>query len=314
MIPHSGENTLFVHGVNYEQAKHEGKKFQIELVKSTEFIEKITAQIQASRIHKLAVDTISLDNYSKFTKRLQGKTTLAVQNNVVWELRKVKDEAELKLMRKAGELASEGIRIAYEIITSGIPEKDVAAEVEYAMRKKGSDGTAFDTIVASGIRSAFPHGGCTNRKIRNGDLVVVDVGAKYQNYCSDITRTIVVGNPSGKQKKIYELVKLAQEEAFQSIKVKAKTKVIDATARQIIRNNGFGEYFVHSLGHGIGLAIHEPPTLNPESKDELEIGNVVTLEPGIYIVGFGGIRIEDTVIAQKSETEKITTGPYTLTI
>ncbi|MDH5787348.1 MAG: M24 family metallopeptidase, partial [Candidatus Bathyarchaeota archaeon] len=168
------------------------------------------------------------------------------------------------------------------------------------------------THVASGVRSALPHGGCTDREIRKDDLVVVDIGATYKFYRSDMTRTFVAGKPSKKQEKPYEIVKTAQERAFQAIKPKAKGKDIDAAARKSITDAGYGKYFVHSLGHGVGLEVHEPPMLGQESKDRLVVGNVVTNEPGIYIVGFGGFRIEDTVLVQKRKAEKFTAGFYTL--
>ena len=313
LIPKKGENKIYVYSVNYEQAKAEGKSFQVELVKRGEnLMEKIATQVRAFKIKKLAVDTLSYENYSSLAKRLRDETKLIIQGNIVWELRKIKDEKELELMRKAGELTSEGMRVAYEVIRPGVKEYEAAGEIEYAMRKCGCWGTAFETIVASGVRSAFPHGGCTDREIRQGDLVVVDIGAAYHHYRSDMTRTLAAGKPSEKQKKICEIVKLAQEKAFQAVKQKAKAKGVDAAARKTIDNAGYGKYFVHGLGHGVGLEVHEQPTLSPESKDKLMIGNVVTLEPGIYIVGFGGFRIEDTVLVQKGKAEKFTKGPYTL--
>lgn len=313
LIPKTGESTIYVYGVNYEQAKAEGKSFKVELVKRGEkLMEKIAAQVKDFKIKKLAVDTLNFENYRNLAKGLRGETRLKMQNKLVWELRKVKDEKELELMRKAGELTSEGMKAAYETIRPGVREYEVAAEIEYAMRKTGSWGTAFETIVASGVRSAFPHGGCTDRKIQKGDLVVVDIGATYKYYRSDMTRTIVAGKLSAKQKKIYEIVRLAQEKAFQAVKPKAKAKDIDAIARKVIEDAGYDEYFVHGLGHGVGLEVHEPPTLNQESKDRLSVGNVVTIEPGIYAVGFGGIRIEDTVLVRKRKAEKFTRGRYTL--
>jgi len=315
LIPKSGESTIYVYGVNYEQAKTEGKGFKVELVKQGEnLMEKIANQFKAFKIKKLAVDALSYENYHSLAKKLKGETKLKTQGKLVWDLRKVKDEEELELMRKAGELTSEGMKVAYEVIKLGIKEYEAAAEVEYAMRRKGSWGTSFDTIVASGVRSAFPHGGCTDREIRDGDLIVVDIGATYHSYRSDMTRTLVAGKPSEKQKKVYETVRLAQEKAFQAVKPKAKAREIDAIARKVIEDAGYGEYFVHRLGHGVGLEVHEPPTLNQESKDKLMIGNVVTIEPGIYIVGFGGFRIEDTVLVKKRKAEKFTKGPYTLEV
>jgi Xaa-Pro aminopeptidase len=313
LIPKKGQNKIYVYSVNYEQAKAEGKSFQVDLVKRGEnLMEKIATQVKTFKIKKLAVDTLNYENYSTLAKKLRGKTKLETQGNFIWELRKIKDEKELELMRKAGELTSEGMRVAYEVIKPGIKEYEVAGEIEYAMRKCGCWGTAFETIVASGVRSAFPHGGCTDKEIRRGDLVVVDIGAAYHYYRSDMTRTLVAGKPSEKQKKIYEILRLAQEKAFQAIKPKAKARDVDATARKAIEKAGYGKYFVHGLGHGVGLEVHEQPTLSPESKDKLTIGNVVTNEPGIYIVGFGGFRIEDTVLVKKGKAEKFTKGPYAL--
>jgi Xaa-Pro aminopeptidase len=313
LFPRDGENMLYVYGVNYEQAKAEGKDFQIELVKRDENLAaKVAAKIKEFGIKKLAFDTLSIENYRGFAKFLRGKTKLEPQGKLVWELRKVKDAEEIELMRKAGKLTCEGMKTAYEIIKPGIREYEAAAEIEYAMRRKGSWGTAFETIVASGTRSAYPHGGCTDREIRESDLVVVDIGATYCYYRSDMTRTLVAGKPSEKQKRLYKIVKKAQQKAVQAVKPKAKAKDIDTTARKIIEEAGYGEYFVHGLGHGVGLEIHEPPTLSQQSKDRLMIGNVVTIEPGIYIVDFGGIRIEDTVLVKERGREKFTDEFYTL--
>ncbi|MEM3673115.1 MAG: Xaa-Pro peptidase family protein [Candidatus Bathyarchaeia archaeon] len=313
LIPKFGENIAYVYNVNYEQAKAEVRGFRVEMVGSNEnLMAKIAKEARACEIKKLAVDTLNYENYKNLKKELKGETKLKVQGSLVWELRKVKDEKELEFMRKAAELTMGGMKAAYETIKSGVKEYEVAAEIEYAMRKKGSWGTAFDTIVASGARSAFPHGGCTDREIRDGDLVVVDIGATYCFYRADMTRTFVAGTPSEKQRKLYEIVRTAQEKAFQTIKHKVKAKNVDATARKVIGEAGYGEYFTHGLGHGVGLEIHEPPTLSSESKDVLAAGNVVTNEPGIYLVGYGGVRIEDTVLVQRGGAEKLTDGFYIL--
>jgi len=313
LVPENGESIIYVHSTNYEQAKAEGEGFEVELVKlGGNLMRDIAAQVKSFGIENLAVDTLSFEDYEKLMKGLKDETKVKMENKLVWELRKVKYAREIEFMQKAGELTSEGMKTAYEVIKPQMREYEVAAEIEYAMRKKGSWGTAFETIVASGVRSAFPHGGCADRKIEKGDLVVVDIGASYRHYRSDMTRTVTAGEPSTKQRKLYKIVKTAQEKAFQTVKPKAKAKEIDEIARKVIEDAGYGEYFVHGLGHGVGLEVHEPPTLSQESKDELDIGNIVTIEPGIYIVGFGGIRIEDTVIVQKKNAEKLTKGAYTL--
>ncbi|MGA2768703.1 MAG: Xaa-Pro peptidase family protein [Candidatus Bathyarchaeia archaeon] len=312
LIPRKGESTVYAYGVNYEQTKAEARGFKVELLKAGEKLtERLAPMLKAFKIEKLAIDTLSYDYYRLLAKGLRGRARLKVEGGLIWKLRKVKDEKELPLMRKAGKITSVGMQAAYKTIKPGVTEIEVAAEIEYAMRKEGGWGTGFDTIVASGIRSAYPHGGCANRKIGKGDLVVVDIGAIYEHYCSDMTRTMVAGKPSEKQERMYETVKTAQEKAYQAIKAKAKAKDIDQIARKTIQDAGYVPYD-HGLGHGVGLEIHEPPTLSATSKDRLVAGNVVTNEPGIYIPNLGGIRIEDTVLVQEEKAEKLTKGPYTL--
>ncbi|MBN1358739.1 aminopeptidase P family protein [Candidatus Bathyarchaeota archaeon] len=313
LIPENGENTVYVYGVNYAQAKAELAEVKVELVERGEnLIDKIAKQAKAFKIEKLAVDSLTIESWRALTKSLGSEKTLATDPNFIRDLRKVKDAKEIELMRKAAELTSEGMRAARETLAAGMREYEVAAEIEYAMRKQGCYGTAFDTIVASGVSSAFPHGGCSDRKIRKGDLVVVDVGATYKSYRSDMTRTFTAGKPSEKQEKLYQVVKTAQEKAFEAVKPNVKAADVDATARKIIADAGYGEYFVHNLGHGVGLEIHEPPTLSPDSKDVLAEGNVVTVEPGVYLVGYGGIRLEDTLLLQRKGAEKLTEGQSTL--
>lgn len=312
-VPENGMGVLFVYGVNYEMIKAGAADFKVEKVKSGEkLMEKIAYQVQNFHLKHVAFDTLEVDSWHALSKSIGDKSKLTSEGSYVGNLRKIKDKEEIKLMRKAAKLTSIGMKVAYETLAPGWKEKDVAAEIEYAMRKKGSDGTSFETIVASGESSAYPHGGCSDRKIREGDLVVVDLGAKYNFYCSDITRTLVAGKPSEKQKSLYQIVKSAHGEAFDAMRFGAMGCDVDGKARKIIEEAGFGEYFVHGLGHGVGLEVHEPPTLSISSKDVLTEGNVVTNEPGIYLVGYGGIRIEDTVLITKTGAEKLTEAPYSL--
>ena len=302
LIPKNGESKVYVHGVNYAQAQAEMGEVKVELVQRGEKLtEKIAKQASALGIKKLAVDPLDIEDWRSLSKALGGGKTLEVDNRCLQELPKIKDKNEIQLLRRAAKLTSEGMRVASEAVAAGMKEYEVAAEIEYAMRKKGSSGTAFETIVASGVCSAYPHGGCSDKEIREGDFVVVDVGATYKFYRSDMTRTFVAGKLSEKQKKLYEIVQ-----------TNVKAKDVDAAARKVIADAGYGEYFVHSLGHGVGLEVHEPPTLSPESKDVLAAGNVVTVEPGVYLVGYGGIRIEDTVLVGRGGGEKLTEGAYTL--
>lgn len=312
LIPQNGENTLYVSAVNYEQAKAEVKGFNIELLKRGEnLMEKISRQIQTAADSKTAVDSVNIESWRALAKAVGGEEKLQAAGKLVLDLRKIKEPEEIQFIRQACKLADEGMRVATKTIQLGVSELEVAAQVEYAMRKAGSGGTAFDTIIASGVSSAYPHGSCTSRLIGEGDLVVVDLGATVNFYRSDITRTVIAGKPSQKQNEIYETVKLAQDLGFRAVKSDVLAKDVDAAARTVIENAGFGEYFVHNLGHGVGLEVHEVPILSPESKDSLTVGNVVTVEPGIYIAGYGGVRIEDTVLVTEKGAEKLTRAPYT---
>jgi len=314
LVPAEGENVLYVYGVNYEAAKAEAKDCRVELVKRGEDADKkVAEQAKKLRLKSVGFDALDASLYLKL-KRALKKAKPKPLSQLVWDLRKVKDETELSYMRKAAELTDKGAEAALEAIRPGRREYEVAAEIEYAMRKLGSEGLAFDTIVASGPRSAYPHGGCTAQKISRGTLIVVDVGARHHRYRADLTRTFLVGNPTPKQARIYEVVREAQEKAFQSIRAGVRGRDVDAVARKLIEKRGYGRYFVHGLGHGVGLDVHEPPTLNPEGKEKLTVGNVVTDEPGIYIVGFGGVRIEDSVLVHRNKGERLTRAAYDLVI
>ena len=314
LIPKNGEPMINVYGVNYEQAKSKGNKFRVELVKPHEkLMSKIAKQTKEFEVKKLAVDTLNIKGWQTLKKEVEKqKITLTANNDFVSNLRKVKSEAEIRLLRKAGELTSQGMRIAIELLSPGIKEQELAGEIEYAMRKKGGYGTAFETVVASGAASAFPHGDQSNKEIQRGDLVVIDIGATYKYYCSDMTRTLVVGNPSKKQKQIHKIVKTAQEKTLKALKPNLKAVDADADARKTIEDAGYEKHFVHSLGHGVGLEVHELPVLSSNSKETLNAGNVVTVEPGIYLVGYGGVRIEDTVLIEIDGVEKLTEAPYDL--
>ncbi len=307
LIPEKGENILYVSGVNYEQAKEEVKGLNVELLNRGEnLFEKIARRIPSQ---KLSVDTHQIESWRTLAKAVGGEEKLESANTLIRDLRIIKDEKEIELIRQACKLADIGIKTAAETIRPGIKEKEVAAEIEYAMRMAGSDGVAFDTIVASGYCCAYPHGTFLEKIIQEDDLVVVDLGAIYKNYRSDITRTFTAGRASEKQTRIYQTVKLAQQKAYEATKQGVLASEVDLAARRVIEEAGFGEFFVHNLGHGVGLEIHEAPILSPDSKDILEMGNVVTIEPGIYVPGFGGVRIEDTVLITRGVAEKLTVAP-----
>jgi Xaa-Pro aminopeptidase len=309
-IPQEGEKLLFVNGVNYEQAKAEVRDTQVQLLKRGEnLMEKIAHHTATGE--KLSVDTLSIDSWRALAKAVGSEEKLESNNQLIRSLRSIKDETEIKYIQEACRIADKGIEAAAQTIKAGTTERQVAAEAEYAMRRAGSDGTAFETIAVCGTCCAYPHGGVGEITLKEGDFVIIDLGATYRFYRSDITRTFIVGKASQRQTEIYETVKRAQQKAFENIKPHIPAKEIDLVARQIIEDANMGEFFVHNLGHGVGLEIHEAPILGPNSSDILEAGNVVTNEPGIYVPSYGGVRIEDTILVTKNGAEKLTKAPYT---
>lgn len=217
-------------------------------------------------------------------------------SGLVEHLREVKDAEEIALMRKAAEISDFAYLRILNVIRPGISERDVAIELEYTMKKMGADGFAFDTIVVSGSRSSLPHGKPTDKLIEVGDFVTMDYGARYRGYCSDITRTVVVGKASDEQRKIYQTVLQAHTRALNAAAPGISGRELDAVARNTIADAGYGRYFGHGLGHGVGRLVHELPGAGQRSEAEFVAGNVVTIEPGIYIPNWGGVRIEDTVL------------------
>jgi Xaa-Pro aminopeptidase len=271
-------------------------------------LNRLVTELKNQQIHVVGFDDLSIAWYLRLTQELEF-TRFTQKQSMVWGLRRVKDEEEIHFMKKAAELTDAGATVGMEFVGDGVREYEVAAEIEYEMRRRGSEGVAFETIVASGPRSAYPHGLSTDRIIKRGDSVVMDLGAVYRGYRSDITRTVIVGKPSPNQVRVLNLVMAAQEEAFKAIRDGVNARDIDALARNIIEAEGYGRYFIHGLGHGVGLDIHEPPRLSHQSTDCLKAGNVVTDEPGIYLPGFGA-RIEDTVLVRGKNGERLTRANY----
>lgn len=250
-------------------------------------------------------EDITAAEYVGLKQRLL-KIKLSPGSKPLKKLRMIKTEAELDKIQKAEDIGCRAFEYILGILKPGIREIDVAAELEYYMKKNGGEGTSFDTISISGARTSLPHGTPSEKKIESGDFVTLDFGCKVGGYCSDMTRTVVVGKATDEQKKLYHNVKTAQQEALSFIRAGILGKQADAVARQVISDCGMGEYFRHSLGHGVGLLVHELPNLSPASEIMLEENMVVSCEPGIYIPGYGGVRIEDIVCVTKSGIKNLT--------
>jgi Xaa-Pro aminopeptidase len=310
LLPAEGQGVLYVGGVNYEQAKAETQGFTIEqLGRGESVLEKIAAQTQH---RKIAVDTLPIESWRLLAKAVGGEENLEVANQLIRELRAVKTEEEIGFIRQACKIADLGIQAAAHAVKVGASVRQIAGEAEYRMRKAGSEGVAFETIVSCGKCCAYPHGSSGDRTVCEGDFVTVDLGATYKFYRSDISRTFIVGKSQEKQREIIGTVMQAHKSGIDAIKAGVLARDVDAAARRVIEAAGYGEFFVHNLGHGVGLEVHEAPTLSPISNEVLGAGNVVTDEPGIYVPGFGGVRIEDTVLVTQAGAEKLTNAPYML--
>ena len=221
-------------------------------------------------------------------------------------LRMHKDESEIACMRQAATLAGDVLTKAVELLKPGITEREVGAEIEYQMRKGGASGPAFETIVAFGERAALPHARPTAKRLRKNELVVLDLGAILAHYCSDITRTVYVGKAPARVKKWYGAVLEAQTAAIASVRDGVACGDVDAAARQVLARHKLDSYFTHSTGHGLGLEVHEDPRLARGQRARLKPGVVITIEPGVYLPGSGGIRIEDDVVVHPGKTEVLT--------
>jgi Xaa-Pro aminopeptidase len=309
LISKDKDSIVYSYDVNYAYLKKEAKDCTVVRVKPGEdILKKIIKKTRDYEIQNLILDSATIETWNTLTKASDKNIRLRIDRKLIQDMRKIKNKEEIKNLRKAGELTVRGMQVASQVISPGIKESEVVAEIEYAIRKHDCSGIAFETIVASGKGSAFPHGSSSRKEICKGDLVVVDVGAKYNFYCSDMTRTFVVGKASEKQKRIVQIIKRAQREALKILRNGVDAKFVDNVARKIIEKEGYGGFFVHSLGHGVGLEVHEQPILNSVNKDKVMAGNVVTVEPGIYITDYGGVRIEDTVLVKNNGIEKFTDG------
>lgn len=233
-------------------------------------------------------------------------------NNMIEEIRMIKDDSEIELIAHAASIGDAAFSHIIDYIKPGMTEIEVAIELEYYMKKNGASKLSFDSIVASGKRSSLPHAMPTNKVIEHGDFVTLDFGCIYKGYCSDMTRTIVIGEASDKQKEIYALVLKAQLNACNHIKAGIIGKVGDGYARDIIDKAGYRINFGHGLGHGLGLEVHEKPRLSLLSEDLIKENMIMSIEPGIYIPGFGGVRIEDLVLITKDGIRNFCTSPKEL--
>ena len=251
------------------------------------------------------------DTYQKAKEKASHHSPLVELtplSNLVEELRKIKSPEEVDILRRAAQLMGDILAQVIEELRPGQIEKDIAWKIETLVRKQGADGVSFPPIVASGPNGALPHAVPTERRIKKGEAIILDVGAKVDGYCSDMTRTVFLGTPASEFKEIYSIVRKAQLRALETIRPGMKTDEADSIARDVITNAEFGDFFGHSLGHGIGMAPHEKPSVGQLKPEVLKEGMVFTVEPGIYISGKGGVRLEEMVVLQENGAQILTTN------
>lgn len=291
------------------QAKNECPAFEVIETKENG-IEALAGLCRQNHVSRLGCEGENL-TYNQFQELQQGLTGVELKpvSGLVEGLRMLKDEYELNCIKEAVNIADRAFARIINIIKPGVPEVEVALELEFIIRRMGAESIGFDTIVASGSRSALPHGVASTKLIEEGDLVTLDFGAVYRGYHSDITRTVVVGQVNPRQQEIYDIVLEAQKSAISAVKAGVKASEVDRAARDVIKKYGYGDYFGHGTGHGLGLNIHEGPRVSGRVDTVLQAGMVVTIEPGIYLPDWGGVRIEDTVLVDNNCCQVLTNSP-----
>lgn len=306
------DNLLFTDFRYLEQASNEAAGFKI--IKPTALmVDALAEQVNSMGLKRIGFedDSISYHEYTVYKDKLQGIELIPLHQEVE-KIRWVKDQKEIEALKTAAEITDKAFDYILDKIKPGIKEVEIALELEYFMRKNGAQKLAFDIIAASGFRAALPHGTASNKQIASGEFVVLDFGAVYDGYHADMTRTVVIGQPDEQHQQIYDLVLRAQKKAIDLIRPGVKCSTIDLAARDLISVEGYGANFGHSLGHSVGLEIHESPSFSPKDDTVLEPGMVLTVEPGVYLNGWGGVRIEDLVVVTSGGCEILSKSPKEL--
>ncbi len=302
-----GKMTLFTDGRYTEQAKDEVRHTRVVIAKGAAL--EGAAESIAKRGTRIGVESehMTLAMGKRLGKSLAAtRTRMVGQVGTVEKLRMQKDEKELALMAAAVQLGSRLFATAIEAVRPGVMEAEIAAEIEYAARRAGAEGMSFETIVAAGAHSALPHWRASAQRVPGSGFVVLDFGVILSGYCSDMTRTVWVGKPNSKARDMYAAVLEAQSAGIEAVRPGVAAGSVDLAVRRVLKRAGLAKYFTHSTGHGVGLEIHEAPRLARGQPELLQPGMVVTVEPGVYVPGKGGVRIEDVVAVTESSHEVLT--------
>jgi len=293
----------------FEQAEKEAVGCQVVMGKDG-LLGKLAEVVAETGLKRIGIesDFVTLKTHQDYLARLK-EVELKPLGNMVEGLRIVKSEEEIARIKQAAHLADQAYEHILPLIRPGVTEQELALELEFFLRRSGAEKVGFDLVVASGERSAMPHALASSKKVKSGEFVLIDLGAVWQGYHSDLSRTVIIGKATEKQHQIYQIVQIAQKTALESIRPGIRGLEADWFARDYITSQGYGENFGHGLGHGLGLEIHEAPRLAPTVEEELAVDMVFTVEPAIYLTGFGGVRIEDTVVLREGGVEVLTRSP-----
>lgn len=299
-------DALFITDFRYiAQAIEQAKEFKIVEHKQP-IMKEMHDQLKQLHVKRVGFekDHVTFSTYEQYKETFDVE--LQPVSGVVENLRLFKSDSELIIMKKAAKIVDDAFVHIQDYLKPGVKEIDIANELEFFMRRQGATSSSFDTIVASGYRGALPHGVASDKEIKNGELVTMDYGALFEGYCSDTTRTVAIGEISDELKTIYNTVLTAQLKGVEGVKPGITGKQGDAIVRDYITDQGYGDYFGHSTGHGLGMEVHEDPALSHRSDKELKSGMVVTVEPGIYVPNVGGCRIEDDLVITETGNERLT--------
>ncbi len=301
------EAALFVLPLYAEQARREAPSASVR-AGGTDALAAAASWLVHCRPSRVAFEKprLTLSQFELLRQALGPRVELVGLTNAVEQWRALKEETEVASIRAAVRVTARAFEQVLPLVRPGVREIELAAEIEYRMKQQGARGPAFETIVASGPRAALPHGRASQKRLAKNELVVFDLGAILCGYHSDMTRTVYLGRPSARVKKTYRAVRDALERARETVAAGVPASKVDRAARSLLTRRGLGRYFVHGTGHGLGLEIHEEPRVGRANDLPLAAGNVITLEPGAYVPGWGGVRIEDVVVVRRRSAETLT--------
>ena len=299
-----------------EQVTRQAPGFEVFEIKTGQSHFALAAEVLAAhgvQAVRFEADEVTVARFDKMKQDMPGFTLTALQGEPE-QVRRIKEPEEIACIRKACDISCKALANLLPRLKPGVSETDIRLDLEFEMLRLGGEGLAFNTIVASGPNGSLPHAIPGSRKVELGDMITLDFGAKFGGYCADMTRTVAVGEPGAEMKKIYGIVLKAQQTAQDALHAGVPANSIDKIARDIIAGEGYGKYFGHGLGHSVGIDIHEDPRLSPTCQDILTVGTTMTVEPGIYVPGLGGVRIENTCVIGETASETLVTAPKELLI